>query len=236
MPTLDWIGKQAVRNYHLEVPCYALKCDSALSAGKLECGSLLVEGDNLVALRALLPYYARRVKCAYIDPPYNTGNATWVYNDAMNGPEIRDWLGTVVGAEAEDLSRHDKWLCMMYPRLALLREFLRDDGVIFISIDDNELSNLLGVMDEVFGAGNRVAILTWVRKKKGSNLCKEFRKITEYVVAYRAASIAVQLYGVPAYDIKDVPLLNRESADGLAVPGLRRLRRCWAGGWLYGPE
>jgi DNA modification methylase len=172
---------------------------------------LLIEGDNLLALKALLPLYARRVKCVYIDPPYNTGSATWVYNDAMSSPETRDWLGQVVGAEAEDLSRHDKWLCMMYPRLALLREFLCDDGVIFVSIDDNEVGNLVGAMDEIFGPGNRMAIFTWVRKKKGSNLHKEVRRITEYVVAYRASTTPVHLYGAAAYDEKDVPLVNRSN-------------------------
>ena len=119
MPTLDWIGKQAVRNHHREVPYRLLKCDKALSVGDPGSGNLVVQGDNLVALKALLPYYAGQVKCIYIDPPYNTGNEGWVYNDATNSPEIRQWLGRVVGAEAEDLSRHDKWLCMMYPRLQL---------------------------------------------------------------------------------------------------------------------
>ena len=125
MPTLDWIGKQAVVNHHREVPYRLIHCDGALSAGDPEAGNLLVQGDNLQALRALLPYYAGRVKCIYIDPPYNTGNEGWVYNDNVNSPEMRAWLGQVVGREAEDLSRHDKWLCMMYPRLRLLREFLR---------------------------------------------------------------------------------------------------------------
>ena len=125
MPTLDWIGKQAVVNHHREVPYRLIHCDADLSAGNPEAGNLLVQGDNLQALRALLPYYAGKVKCIYIDPPYNTGNEGWIYNDAVNSPEMRAWLGQVVGKEAEDLSRHDKWLCMMYPRLRLLREFLR---------------------------------------------------------------------------------------------------------------
>lgn len=101
-----------------------------------------MEGDNLVALKALLPYYKGKVKCIYIDPPYNTGNEGWVYNDNVNSPEIKKWLGKIVGKEKEDLSRHDKWLCMMYPRLQLLREFLSEDGAIFMSIDDIELTSL----------------------------------------------------------------------------------------------
>ena len=113
--------------------------------------NLIVQGDNLEALKALLPRYAGQVKCIYIDPPYNTGDEGWVYNDAVNSPEIRQWLGAAVGKEAEDLSRHDKWLCMMYPRLVLLRQFQREDGAIFISIDDNEEASLRLVMDEIFG-------------------------------------------------------------------------------------
>ena len=89
-------------------------------------------------------------KCIYIDPPYNTGNEKWAYNDNVNSPEIRKWLDQTVGRESEDLSRHDKWLCMMYPRLILLRDFLRVDGAIFISIDDNEFSNLRIIMDEIY--------------------------------------------------------------------------------------
>ena len=152
MPTLDWIGKKAVVNHHREVPYRLLQCDGALSAGDPDAGNLLVQGDNLEALKALLPYYAGKVKCIYIDPPYNTGNEGWVYNDNVNRPRSRQWLGKVVGKEAEDLSRHDKWLCMMYPRLRLLREFLREDGAIFVSIDDQESHRLRMVLDEVFGS------------------------------------------------------------------------------------
>ena len=116
MPTLNWIGKKAVENHHQHVPFHLLKDVPELSVGAPDAGNLLVEGDNLLALKALLPYYAGQVKCIYIDPPYNTGEEKWVYNDNVNSPEIRKWLGKVVGDEAEDLTRHDKWLCMMYPR------------------------------------------------------------------------------------------------------------------------
>src|SRR5512145_1498697 len=138
MPTLDWIGKKAVLNHHNEVPFRLLKRNNELSVGDPGSGNLLVQGDNLEALKALLPFYAGQVKCIYIDPPYNTGNENWVYDDNVNSLEIQKWLGEVVGKEAEDLSRHDKWLCMMYPRLVLLRKMLREDGAIFVSIDDNE--------------------------------------------------------------------------------------------------
>jgi adenine-specific DNA-methyltransferase len=142
MPVLDWIGKKAVVNHHREIPYRLVHCEKGKSVGDPDAGNLLVQGDNLEALKALLPYYAGKVKCIYIDPPYNTWNEGWVYNDNVNSPEIKAWLGAVVGKEAEDLSRHDKWLCMMYLRLRLLKEFLTEDGVIFISIDDNELQSL----------------------------------------------------------------------------------------------
>src|SRR5438445_12786549 len=129
MPTLDWIGKQAVVNHHRDLPTRLLHCDSTLSFGDPEAGNLLIEGDNLLALKALLPYYAGKVKCIYIDPPYNSGEQTWTYNDHVNGPEISKWLGKTVGKETDDLSRHDKWLCMMYPRMQLLIEFLATDGL-----------------------------------------------------------------------------------------------------------
>jgi adenine specific DNA methylase Mod len=161
MPSLDWIGKKAVVNHHKQVPFHLLRQNMELSAGDPDSKNLLVQGDNLVALKALLPYYAGQVKCIYIDPPYNTGNESWVYNDNVNSPEMREWLGKAVGKEAEDLSRHDKWLCMMYPRLVLLKEFLREDGVIFISIDDNELANLTVLLNEIFGVGNLLATLVW---------------------------------------------------------------------------
>jgi adenine specific DNA methylase Mod len=114
MPTLDWIGKKAVINHHRKVPYRLLNWEQKLSAGDTDTGNLLVQGDNLEALKALLPHYAGQVKCIYIDPPYNTGNENWVYNDNVNSPEIQKWLHQTVGKEAEDLSRHDKWLCMMY--------------------------------------------------------------------------------------------------------------------------
>src|SRR3989338_10282620 len=138
LPTLNWIGKEAVVNHHQLVPFHLLKDVPELACGNPGEGNLIVQGDNLVALKALLPYYAGQVKCIYIDPPYNTGNESWVYNDNVSSPLIREWLGKVVGKEGETLDRHDRWLCMMYPRLVLLRQFLREDGVILVSLDDVE--------------------------------------------------------------------------------------------------
>jgi len=152
--------------------------------GPAGSGNLLLEGDNLLALKALLPYYAGQVKCIYIDPPYNTGNENWVYNDAVNSPEMRRWLGKVVGAEAEDLSRHDKWLCMMYPRLVLLRELLREDGAIFVSIADHEVHNLRHVMDEIFGPRNFVAAVIWQKVYSPKNSARHFSEDHDYIIVY----------------------------------------------------
>jgi len=153
MATLNWIGKEAVVNHDKEVPFKLLEKIPGASVGK-ESKNLIIHGDNLEALKALMPFYKGKIKCVYIDPPYNTGNEGWVYNDKVNSPKIREWLGKVVGAEGEDLTRHDKWLCMMYPRLKLLSDLLSEDGLIFVSIDDNEHCNLKMIMDEIFGAGN----------------------------------------------------------------------------------
>lgn len=159
MPTLNWIGKDKVLNHHLEVPFHVLERQYSFDeAGKHEedngSENMIIHGDNLLALKSLLPKYEGKIKCIYIDPPYNTGNENWVYNDNVNDPHIQKWLHQVVGKEGEDLSRHDKWLCMMYPRLKLLQRLLADDGVIFISIDVFEYAHLKCIMDEIFGIAN----------------------------------------------------------------------------------
>src|SRR3569832_2916622 len=184
MPTLDWIGKDAVVKHHKEVPYRLLEPVAALSCGGGASGNLIVQGDNLHALKALLPRYAGKVKCIYIDPPNNTGNEGWVYNDNVNSPEIRKWLADVVGREGEALSRHDKWLCRMYPRLVLLKQFLREDGAIFISIDDNEVASLRLVMDEVFGTQNFVATVLWQKKYAVANDHKTIAPMHDYLLLY----------------------------------------------------
>jgi hypothetical protein len=183
MPTLNWIGKEAVVKHHKEVPFRLLEPVPELSCGNSGSGNLIVQGDNLHALKALLPRYAGQVKCIYIDPPYNTGNEGWVYNDNVNSPEIRKWLGEVVGKEGETLDRHDRWLCMMYPRLVLLRQFLREDGVIFVSIDDDEVHHLRSLMDEVFGTKRRLATLVWRTDGNFDNQAK-IKNCHEYVLVY----------------------------------------------------
>lgn len=186
MPTLDWIGKKAVVNHHRAVPYRLIHCDREKSVGEPDAGNLLVQGDNLEALKALLPYYAGKVKCIYIDPPYNTGNEGWIYNDNVNSPEIRAWLGATVGKEAEDLSRHDKWLCMMYPRLRLLKELLSDDGSIFVSIDDNEAHNLIQAMNEIFGKSKFVANIIWQKRTSRENR-SAIGDSHDFIVVYAAS-------------------------------------------------
>ena len=161
MPTLEWIGKSKVINHHQEVPFRVLERQYSYDEqGQHEedngSENMIIRGDNLEALKALLPRYEGRIKCIYIDPPYNTGEEGWVYNDNVNDPKIKKWLGAVVGKEGEDLTRHDKWLCMMYPRLKLLQKLLADDGVIFINIGEDEHANLKLVCDEIFGVRNYV--------------------------------------------------------------------------------
>ena len=160
MPTLHWIGKDKVVNHHQDVPYKILEHQYTFGEGEDE--NKIIHGDNLEALKALLPEYEGRIKCIYIDPPYNTGNENWVYNDNVNDPKIKKWLGQVVGKESEDLSRHDKWLCMMYPRLKLLHKILADDGVIFISINFmHEHPYLRCIVDDIFGKTNYIGELTW---------------------------------------------------------------------------
>ena len=194
MPSLNWIGKDAVVKHHKDVPFRLLEPVAALSHPSPPAGeglgergdgggNLIVQGDNLHALKALLPRYAGQVKCIYIDPPYNTGNEGWVYNDNVNSPEIRRWLGEVVGKEGETLDRHDRWLCMMYPRLVLLKQFLREDGAIFVSIDDNELASLRLLMDEIFGASNFAATFIWEKRTTRENR-RVFSFSHDYVLCY----------------------------------------------------
>ena len=191
MPTLNWIGKDKVVNHHNEVPFRVL--EKQYTFGDVpDSGNMIIHGDNLEALKALLPKYEGRIKCIYIDPPYNTGNEGWVYNDNVNDPHIKKWLGQVVGTEVEDLTRHDKWLCMMYPRLVLLQRLLSDDGVIFISIDDNEQASLRFLCDEIFGRDNFVSQLTIesgeVFGTKAAHVNKTFVKVKDYVVVYKGRS------------------------------------------------
>ncbi len=196
MPTLEWIGKDKVINHHQEVPYRVLERQYSFDADgqhDTDNGSenMIIRGDNLEALKALLPRYEGRVKCIYIDPPYNTGNEGWVYNDNVNDPKIKKWLGEVVGKEGEDLTRHDKWLCMMYPRLKLLQKLLADDGVIFISIDDTECANLKLVCDEIFGSSNFVSDVIWQHSLQANGYGGKFVSQFNHTIVYSKSSLFV---------------------------------------------
>lgn len=191
MPTLHWIGKEKVVNHHQDVPYRILEHQYGFTATEGEkkgvqtgSGNKIIHGDNLEALKALLPQYEGQIKCIYIDPPYNTGEESWVYNDNVNDPKLKKWLHQVVGKEGEDLSRHDKWLCMIYPRLKLLYKLLSDDGMIFMSIDDNESCHLRLVCDEIFGSANFITNFIWEKRKNRENR-KEISYRHDYILAYR---------------------------------------------------
>ena len=184
MPSLNFKGKVLVQNFHLLVPHHELKPvkSKSLTQRLSLHDNLVVHGDNLKALKSMLPYYHGKVKCIYVDPPYNTGNEGWIYNDNVSSPMIQEWFGKVV--DREDLTRHDKWLCMMMPRLKLLRSLLSNKGLIGISIDENEFSNLITLCDEVFGEENLFGIVVVRNNPRGRRLGTEFAVEHEYLVLY----------------------------------------------------
>lgn len=218
MPTLTWIGKEKVVNHHQEVPYrvlehkYGFRADDPADTTPTNSGNKIIHGDNLEALKSLLPEYEGRIKCIYIDPPYNTGNEKWVYNDNVNDPKIKEWLGQVVGKQGEDLSRHDKWLCMMYPRLKLLHKLLADYGVIFISIDDNELANLKQLCDEIFGANNFIDFFSWVKTETPANLSYKTKKSVEYIVCYQKSKNDIKFRGLEKESKSSNGLMNQTNA------------------------
>lgn len=189
MPTLHWIGKEKVVKHHHEVPFKILQREYVHNAPEgtpaNSTGNRIIHGDNLEALKALLPEFEGRVQCIYIDPPYNTGNEGWVYNDNVNDPRIKKWLHQVVGKEGEDLSRHDKWLCMMYPRLKLLHRLLALDGMIFVNLDDTEAAYCRCILDEIFGGNNCLATVSWEKRYTRSNNAKMFYSLKDTILVYR---------------------------------------------------
>lgn len=217
MPTLDFKGKQFVYAHHLTVPFRQMDMDvkkSLLAKGEGPNlgGNLIIHGDNLHALKALLPQYAGKVKCIYIDPPYNTGNEGWCYNDNVNAPLMKEWLKDSANpVEKEDLERHDKWLCMMWPRLQLLRELLADDGVIFVSIDYNENAHLRNILDEIFGEINFVGEIYWESKTKSQNTSTSFDKLqpkAEMIFVYTKQN--KRRFNLITKGNKDYPLSDKQ--------------------------
>ncbi|MBK7097397.1 MAG: site-specific DNA-methyltransferase [Sphingobacteriales bacterium] len=231
MPTLNFKGKTFVQNHHLAVKYHQLVPKAELSLTDPAYGgtgtvslhdNLIVQGDNLKALKALLPTYAGKVKCIYIDPPYNTGNENWVYNDNVNSPMIKEWLGSVV--DKEDMTRHDKWLCLMMPRLKLLRELLSEDGAIFISCDDNEQHNLRVLLDEIFGENNFKANFIWNHRKSSQNDI-DVSLSHNYTICYAKN---IEQFRLNPLGIKDDKFSNPDNdpkgdwvADPMDAPGIR---------------
>jgi adenine-specific DNA-methyltransferase len=215
MPTLQFKGKTFVQNHHLAVKYHQLVPKKELSlTDKISLhDNLIIQGDNLKALKALLPTYAGKIKCIYIDPPYNTGTTyeKWVYSDNVNSPMIKEWLGKVV--EKDDLTRHDKWLCMMMPRLKLLKELLHEEGVIFVSIDDNEESNLKILMDEIFGESNFMGKLPRRTKSGGGSAASDFAIEHDYVIVYAKDKALVPKLFIP-HDPEYALRYKEEDEDG----------------------
>ena len=239
MPMLSWAGKAKVVNHHNDVPFRVLErkwgygeycqcgnvastnANSQSGTGNIGIGdtgnigtteNMIIHGDNLAALKSLLPRYEGKVKCIYIDPPYNTGNEGWVYNDNVNDPQIKKWLGEVVGKEGEDFSRHDKWLCMMYPRLRLLQKLLAEDGAIFISIDDNEEKYLHLILDEIFGSNCFVSKMIWKNKYGPGAFTKGVGNVHEYIFCYSKMPIVSVAAPLGAEEIKKYKMRDEKFA------------------------
>ena len=214
MPTLDFKGKHHIYAHHLSVAYRPLESDESRSCNPSgEEDNLIIHGDNLHALKALLPRYANRVKCIYIDPPYNTGNKDWIYRDDVNNPPMQEWFKEHSPVDNEDMERHDKWLCMMWPRLHLLKELLSDDGVIFISIDDNEQHRLRMLMDEIFGLENSIAQIVVQTNPRGRSLQRHVAQTHEYVLMYAKNIKTAEVYKIPKTE-KSLSEYNKQDDDG----------------------
>jgi adenine-specific DNA-methyltransferase len=227
MPTLNWIGKDKVVSHHQDVPYRVLEHSYGFTADKGEqtqptnSGNKIIHGDNLEALKSLLPEYEGKIKCIYIDPPYNTGNEGWTYNDNVNHPKIKKWLDETLKAKeqekvaaigVDDLTRHDKWLCMMYPRLKLLQKLLNDNGAIFISIDDNEQANLKIICDEIFGIKNFVGTYFWYKSGTPPNLSHKIKRNIEYVLCYSKTSNSNKFQGIQKISKSDDPITKPQNS------------------------
>ena len=223
MPTLEFKGKQYIYSHHHSVPFRELLVNTEKSLpvnGEQPSldDNLIIHGDNLHALKALMPRYAGKIKCIYIDPPYNTGNEGWCYNDNVNSPLMKEWLDKNANpVDKEDMQRHDKWLCMMYPRLKLLHELLADDGVIFVSIDENEEHHLRTLLDEIFSEQNFVEKITWNKRIPKND--KGIGNIHEYVLIYAKWSEIKHKFLMPKEGLEDVyGLVNKLKKKAAPIP------------------
>ncbi|MBM7073494.1 site-specific DNA-methyltransferase [Shewanella sp. 202IG2-18] len=217
MPTLDFKGKQFVYSHHLSVPFRELKvvADKSLpQEGKAASlyDNLIIHGDNLEVLKALLPTHAGKVDCIFIDPPYNTGNEGWCYNDNVRSPLMQEWLKKSANpVDKEDLERHDKWLCMMWPRLTLLKELLAETGSIWITLDDNEFHRLKILMDEILGEQNFVSTLIWQKKYSTKSDTKYFSEEHDFIAVYAKNIDKFELGGLERTDQQDANYKNPDN-------------------------
>ena len=187
MPELVFKGKEYVYNHHLTVPYRPLVPDVKKSVGPGDLsGNLIIHGDNLHALKSLLPRYAGKVDLIFIDPPYNTGNENWAYNDNVNSPIMKEWLKSNP-VNGEDMLRHDKWLCMMWPRLVLLRELLSERGSLWMTLDDNEVHRGREILDEIFGEDSFVTQIAWQKRTSRENRAV-FSPSFDHVLCYSLAN------------------------------------------------
>lgn len=184
MTELIFKGKEFVYNHHLAVPFRPLEMHPEKGIGEPSLdGNLIIQGDNLHALKALLPLYAGKVDCIVIDPPYNTGNEGWAYNDNVNAPMIREWLeANPIGIE--DGLRHDKWCAMMWPRFRLLHELLADTGSLWMTLDDNEVHRAKLMLDEIFGRQDSSAHIVWQSSDNSNNDAKSFSIDKNHILVY----------------------------------------------------
>ena len=179
MPFLDWVNKHQAKNTVRDVPYHLLNQKEFYGDATVATNNLLIQGDNLLALKALLPFYAGQVKCIFIDPPYNTQSAFEHYDDRLE---------------------HSQWLSMMYPRLVLLRELLADDGSIWVTIDDNEAHYLRVLMDEVFGRRNFVANVVWQKAYTSNQTAQHISNTHDHILFYSKSAAAMRLGKVPRTD------------------------------------
>jgi adenine-specific DNA-methyltransferase len=211
MPELHFKGKEFVYNHHLTVPYRPLEPKAKKSIGKPSLnGNLIIQGDNLHALKALMPLYAGKVDCVFIDPPYNTGNENWAYNDNVNSPMMREWLSTNP-VNKEDMLRHDKWLALMYPRFKLLHELLAETGSFWMTLDDNEIHRARAILDEIFGEEHFVATVIWQKKYSTKSDTRFLSEEHEYVLVYAKDISRLDLDGLERTEEQDANYKNPDN-------------------------
>ncbi|GAB2606565.1 site-specific DNA-methyltransferase [Belliella aquatica] len=207
---LQWNGKVAAKNQAFSSSKFKLNLNREKSIDSSNTENMFFEGDNLEVLKLLLPTHQEKVKAIYIDPPYNTGSESFVYSDKFAEQKPSSKLNQNTSKSFEAL--HGNWLSMIYPRLILGRMLLRNDGIMFVSIDDHELANLKLLMDEVFGEENYIEIFSWVKSETPANLSRKSKKVTEYVLCYQKQKDKTKFKGIKKSSPSSNGLLNQSNA------------------------